>query len=121
MSGQSQSAMIYHIAERESWSAAIATGTYHPPSLEEEGFIHCSTLEQVLEVAERLFAGRTDVVVLEIMQQSLPVIVKYEVAPNGKTYPHVYGEIPLEAVRRVLRIDWEGFTLEDLANPTSRE
>jgi uncharacterized protein (DUF952 family) len=111
--------MIYHIAEQKDWLEAVAVGTYRTSSLKDEGFIHCSTVEQVMEVAERLFAARTDVVVLEISQQSLPVKVKYEVAPNGKTYPHIYGEIPLEAVRRVLAINWKNLTLEDLTNQAS--
>lgn len=108
--------MIYHIAEQKDWLEAVAMGTYRTSSLNDEGFIHCSTLDQVMEVAERLFSGRTDVVVLEIPEQSLPVMVKYEVAPNGKTYPHIYGEIPLEAVRRVLAINWQNLTLEDTTN-----
>jgi uncharacterized protein (DUF952 family) len=106
--------LIYHIATSKDWKEAVENGSYHVSSLASEGFIHCSTAEQLMEVADRLFSGRDDVIVLEINQDSLPVEVKYELAPNGKTYPHVYGEIPLQAIKRVLAINWENHTLEDL-------
>ncbi|GIV66750.1 MAG: DUF952 domain-containing protein [Chloroflexota bacterium] len=112
MRSEQFSEMIYHIAESQAWFNAIESGSYYADSLSSEGFIHCSTREQVMEVAERLFSKRTDVVVLEIEQTNLPIEVKYETAPNGKSYPHVYGEIPLEAVRRVFIIDWTNRSLE---------
>ncbi|WP_201797706.1 DUF952 domain-containing protein [Bellilinea caldifistulae] len=115
MNTQQTSDMIYHIAEQKEWLKGIELGSYRSDSLRVEGFIHCSTREQVMEVAERLFSDRTDVVVLEIDQESLPVEVRYEIAPNGNAYPHVYGEIPLEAIRRVLVLDWKNRRLEDLS------
>ncbi|MEO5575894.1 MAG: DUF952 domain-containing protein [Gaiellaceae bacterium] len=39
--------MILHIVRREQWVAAKSAGSYEPPSLEREGFIHFSLLEQV--------------------------------------------------------------------------
>ncbi len=107
--------MIYHIAEQKEWLEGVELGSYRAASLNSEGFIHCSRKDQVMEVAERLFFERTDVVVLEIDPQTLPVEVRYETAPNGKSYPHVFGEIPLQAVRRVLVLDWMNHTLGDLS------
>lgn len=106
--------LIYHIATSKDWKETVENGSYRVSSLAIEGFIHCSTAEQLMEVADRWFSGRKDVVVLEIHQDSLPVEVRYELASNGKAYPHVYGEIPLQAIQRVLEINWENHTLEDL-------
>ncbi|MEW6180183.1 MAG: DUF952 domain-containing protein [Chloroflexota bacterium] len=104
--------LIYHIAEVKDWRDALETGSYRADSLKSEGFIHCSRREQLWEVAQRLFAGRQDIVVLEIHPASLPVEIRYEAAPNGVKYPHVYGEIPLEAVHQVLTLNWERKRLE---------
>jgi len=114
LKSEKRTEFIYHIANHKDWKEAIENGSYRVSSLASEGFIHCSTAEQLMEVADRLFSGRKDVVVLEIHPYSLPVEVKYELAPNGKAYPHVFGEIPLQAVRRVLALNLENRTLEDL-------
>ena len=46
---------------------AWPAGEYCAPSLAEEGFIHASGDEaQMLRVAARLFAGRTDLLVLDV-------------------------------------------------------
>lgn len=111
---ENHAGFIYHIATSKEWKEAVENGFYRVSSLPSEGFIHCSTAEQLMEVADRLFSGRNDVIVLEINLDLLPVEVKYELAPNGKAYPHVYGEIPVQAVQRVLAINWENHTLEDL-------
>ena len=50
---------IYHIVQRDSWEAACAQGRYEPESLRTQGFIHCSTTEQVAPVANALFRGQT--------------------------------------------------------------
>lgn len=38
--------VIVHITTDDAWSAAQATGVYRPDSLDQEGFIHCSTPAQ---------------------------------------------------------------------------
>ena len=93
------------------------------PSLAEEGFIHASgDEEQMLRVAVRLFAGRTDLLALEVdinrLPEESPVI--REAARSGEIYPHVYGPINPGAVVRVRRLIPDaagspGFTLADTA------
>ena len=60
-------APLLHIAPTDRWADAQASGgPYVDPSLAAEGFIHCSTPEQVLIPANERFAGRTDLVLLVI-------------------------------------------------------
>ena len=97
-------AIIYHLAFRADWEAGLAAGEYVAPSLAEEGFIHASgDEEQMLRVAARLFAGREDLLALEVDAEQLgvdsPVI--REAARSGEIYPHVYGPINPGAVVRV--------------------
>ena len=56
--------MLLHITSRPAWAAAQAQGFYHAPSLDTEGFIHCSRPEQVLMPANAMFRGQTDLILL---------------------------------------------------------
>ena len=42
--------LIYQIAAKESWENAVKAGFYEADSLSAEGFIYCSTAEQVAGV-----------------------------------------------------------------------
>lgn len=98
------SSIIYHLAFRADWDTGLAAGEYRAPSLAEEGFIHASGDEaQMLRVAARLFAGRTDLLVLDVDAKRLPEDspVIREPARSGEIYPHVYGPINPDAVVRV--------------------
>lgn len=90
--------MIYHIVSKSDWKAAGASDTYEGDTLLTEGFIHCSTIEQVVDVANFMFAGRTDLLILTIDPAELSAEVKYEDGGDGRLFPHIYGSIEKEAV-----------------------
>ncbi|MFC4464404.1 DUF952 domain-containing protein [Streptomyces xiangluensis] len=97
---------LLHITERSLWDTARETGTYEMSTrgrtLQEEGFIHCSTRAQLPRVAAFLYGayeGPDDLVVLVIDPERLGVPVRYEAPePGGEEFPHVYGPIPAAAV-----------------------
>jgi uncharacterized protein (DUF952 family) len=100
--------IIYHITSREAWLEAGRRGAYSAESLQSEGFIHCSTRAQVLQVARRFYPGRRGLVLLVIDPAKLIAEVKWELSippegmAPGSRFPHVYGEIGLEAVVQCL-------------------
>ena len=106
--------MIFHITSYEAWSEAEMNGEYLAESLKTEGFIHCSTLAQVLPVAENFYKGQTGLVLLVIEPALLSSDLKWE-PPSGGTpppgvsagdqFPHIYGPINLNAVRKVVDFD----------------
>ena len=102
--------MILHITSKSEWAEAQTRGEYIAPSLNTEGFIHCSTEKQVLQVANAFYAGRTDLVLLKLDETKLKPEIKWE-APAGPPapgisesdkFPHVFGPINLTAVASVL-------------------
>ena len=94
--------IIYHLSDRAQWEACAASTEYRADSLAEEGFIHCSEDEaQMLRVANRLFNGRADLIVLEVDLESLNSPLKREPSRSGEIYPHIYGPINTGAVVRV--------------------
>ena len=94
------SVMIFHIAEKEVWTKSIKEGWYQVPSLEVEGFIHCSKIDQFIRVGNFLFKGRQCLVLLEIDEERLFAPVKYEGETEEK-FPHLYGKLNTDAVVRV--------------------
>lgn len=90
---------IYHITSNEEWKNGIENGVYLPAGYPVDHFIHCSTQEQVLPVAERYYKAATDLVLLKIDPSRLPLEVKFENLEGGQElFPHIYGELNLEAV-----------------------
>ena len=97
------SALIFHIAERACWLEAPGEGSYRCDSLRDEGFIHCSTAEQLLIPANERFRGRRDLVLLCIEPVGLAAELRYEdCGQSGMEFPHVYGAIEVSAVVDVL-------------------
>src|SRR5687768_12035626 len=95
--------IIYHIATTEDWKLANLNGWYEASSLTSEGFIHCSTKEQVKGVLERYFNERTDLLKLVIDTSKLQAPLKFELAPSiQEEFPHIYGLLNLDAVIGVL-------------------
>ncbi|MEM1445811.1 MAG: DUF952 domain-containing protein [Planctomycetota bacterium] len=91
--------LILHITTRDAWDQAQASGRYEASSLATEGFIHLSTPTQVIEVAGRLFGGRTDLILLCVDSSRVEHEIRYENCEGGSTlFPHVYGPLNLDAV-----------------------
>jgi uncharacterized protein (DUF952 family) len=103
--------VIYHILPRGDWREAEEAGVYAPESLETEGFIHCSKVDQVLSTANRYFRDQEDLFLLCIASEKVRAEIRYEdLTGSGVLYPHIYGPLTLEAVVNVSRLDkdWRG-------------
>ena len=98
--------MIYRIAELADWHAAQQTGFFASADLGAEGFIHASELYQVLGTAHRYYAGRQDIVLLELDENELwmaAVPVQREYAEARDDYfPHILAPVPLAAIVRAV-------------------
>jgi uncharacterized protein (DUF952 family) len=91
---------ILHITSRQQWEEAQKKGEYRHPSLDKDGFIHCSKLSQVVQVANEMYWGRTGLVILEIDETRVTPKVKHE-AGDRDEYPHIYGALNVGAVKSV--------------------
>ncbi|ALQ68403.1 DUF952 domain-containing protein [Bacillus thuringiensis] len=90
--------MITKVITKRNWEIAKINGEINEVSLKEEGFIHCSFLEQALNVAEKFFIYEEDVLLMTIDPSLVKAEIKYELASNGQEYPHVYGAINIDAI-----------------------
>lgn len=96
---------ILHITKRQQWEQAKNLGTYRADSLDSEGFIHCSKSTQILNVAKRFFENQKELVLLFIDFEKVQAEIRYEPAEIGELFPHIYGELNIDAVYQV--IDFE--------------
>lgn len=102
--------LIYHITHRSEWEAAQAIGDYRADSLVSQGFIHNSKADQVARVANAIYAGERDLILLVIDTDKLSAPLKYEppdtTVPadheDAELFPHLYGALNLTAVVEVL-------------------
>ncbi|WP_328354566.1 DUF952 domain-containing protein [Mycobacterium sp. NBC_00419] len=97
---------LLHLCGRRDWAQARQSGELCPPSLTDVGFVHLSAPHQVHLPANRLFAGRTDLVLLRIDPQALTAPVRWEPGvptdPESMLFPHLYGPLPADAVVEVV-------------------
>jgi len=95
--------LIFHITSASAWHEAEQTGEYRLSTkgrtLDEVGFIHCSFAHQVDVIANAMYAGEQDLVVLEITPELVDSEIRYENLEGGAVlFPHVYGPLRPSAV-----------------------
>jgi uncharacterized protein (DUF952 family) len=108
--------LIYKILLPAEWAAFEAAGSFDgSPFDHDSGFIHCSSREQVSGTAERVFGQEPALVVAAVDTLMLGDAVRWENAPNGGLFPHVYASLPLSAVTAVYQVAGAAAVDETLA------
>ena len=93
---------LYHLTLAEDWERApekdYETSTLGE-ALSDQGFIHCSFRHQVQRIADVVFRGRDDVLLLKIDPDRLSAPVRVEaLEEGGDAFPHIYGPLNRAAV-----------------------
>jgi uncharacterized protein (DUF952 family) len=93
---------IYHIVFTDEWDRQKDNTIYSTSNFEDEGFIHCSKVEQISGTLKRFFRNRTDIRILKIDTTLLDAPVLYEAADDGSGFfPHIFGSICMQAIVEV--------------------
>jgi release factor glutamine methyltransferase len=92
-----RSNLIIHLCQRQEWMEAQQQGLYITQSLIQIGFIHCSQPEEILQITNQFYQGRSDLVLLWIDPEKITSEIRWEIS-NGTFFPHIYGPIDLAAV-----------------------
>lgn len=104
-SGRVDPPLLLVLCDAEDWRTAQHRGEHHPDSLSDLGFVHLSTPEQVHLPANRLYAGRTDLLLLHVDPARLTAAIRWEPGvatdPESMLFPHLFGALPLDAVTSV--------------------
>ena len=92
---------IFHMCRADEWDNALKSGRYPGSSQDRaDGFIHFSTAEHVRESAARHRAGQEGLLLLTVDAAALGDALRWEEARGGILFPHLYGELPVDAVTR---------------------
>jgi uncharacterized protein (DUF952 family) len=102
---------MFHITTAAEWADAKAAGEYTGSTrgltLAEVGYMHCSYVHQVLPVANAIYRDCPDPLVLLAIDPALvisPIRVE-NVEGGSEEFPHIYGTLPISAVRDVFSLE----------------
>ncbi len=100
--------MIYHLTTLPEWQKAQENGVYIPSGFAKDGFIHCSDHYQIKNTANRYYRDTPELIVLEIDPDLKGAELVYENLEGGEMpFPHLYGVLPVSAVRAVHELGHE--------------
>ncbi len=88
---------LFHIAPAPDWEEAKSRGAYRPASLDSEGFIHLSTEEQWLRVANTFYRDRDGLLLLELDEGRLGEALRWD-RVGDERFPHLYGPLEVSSI-----------------------
>lgn len=90
-------ARLYKIVGAAEWAGV---GEVYAGSADDlrDGYIHLSTAAQVAGTLARHFAGRSDLVILEVDAAAIAADLKWEPARGGALFPHLYAPLKRSAI-----------------------
>ena len=107
--------LIFKICHAGEWRAAMRTGVYDGSAKDRaDGFLHFSTAKQLMGTLAKHYAGESDLLLVAADEGLLGAALKYEPSRNGDLFPHLYGQLPVSAVkwaREIRRDAGGGFVL----------
>ncbi len=90
---------IYKVLSEPLWKEAVERGKFSGSAVDaQDGYIHFSTAQQVVETVRKHFAGQQDLVLLSVNAEALGSDLKWEASRGGDLFPHLYAPLPLSAV-----------------------
>ncbi|HEY2669598.1 MAG TPA: DUF952 domain-containing protein [Rugosimonospora sp.] len=102
--------MIYKLLPAAEWEKAESLGRYEGSALDrDDGFIHFSGRDQVVQTAALHFTGQTGLAMLTVDEARLGGELRWEASRGGALFPHLYGPLAVDAVVAVAPVP------EDLA------
>ncbi|GAA4707015.1 DUF952 domain-containing protein [Brevibacillus fulvus] len=97
---------IYCLVPSEYWQQFAERRDYVPRDYDEEGFIHATKGEDLVErVANRVYPDfEQELLLLVIDESQVTAPILYERAKDGLLYPHIYGHLNKEAISDIRKM-----------------
>lgn len=92
---------LFHFTTAAAVAEARATGRpLSAASLDTEGFVHASMAHQLAGTLGSHFASASEVHLVELDPERLGDALVFEPSRGGRLFPHVYGPLPLDSLKR---------------------
>lgn len=100
--GRTEAMRLFHVmGARDTAGLVLPGGTWRPPSLASEGFVHLSFAAQIEGTLTAHFAGVDSADLLEIDPGSAGAALRYETSRAGALFPHLYRELRAADIKRL--------------------
>jgi uncharacterized protein (DUF952 family) len=100
MTSVSMPVVAYKIFTAGEWAVFARDGVFIGAPIDlADGYIHLSTAAQLEETLAKHFAGQTNLTIAEVDLTALGDTVRWEVSRGDQLFPHIYGMLPMRAVR----------------------
>ena len=95
-----QTNVAFKIFTADQWATFKRDGVFTGAPVDlSDGYIHMSTADQLDETLAKHFAGQNDLTIAEVDLTALGDSVRWEVSRGNQLFPHIYGVLPMDAVR----------------------
>ncbi|RSD28419.1 DUF952 domain-containing protein [Mesobacillus subterraneus] len=95
--------IILHCITESKWNECKGKTSYGEESVEAFGFIHCSSIDDFWRVAPNFKSVKEPLLLLCIDSSKVTAEIKWEDHDHcGREYPHIYGELNLDSVVKVV-------------------
>lgn len=92
--------IIYKILRQSEWVEMQADGQFGGSVHDQrDGFIHMSTAAQLQGTLDKHYTDGDVVILAAVSAQDVSDPIKWEVSRGGAEFPHIYGTLPLSAVK----------------------
>jgi uncharacterized protein (DUF952 family) len=91
---------IYKVCDDTAWRGALTEGFYIGSDDDaRDGYIHLSAAPQLQGTLAKYFSARSDLVLVAVDEAALGPNLRWEASRGGALFPHIYGVLPMAAVR----------------------
>jgi uncharacterized protein (DUF952 family) len=95
---------IYKICSKNEWADAQKKGSYTGGEKDlDDGYIHCSSEEQLETTLKKFFLDQKDLLLLKIETLKLDNLL-WEQASDGNIYPHLHSSFDISHVSKVYKV-----------------
>lgn len=99
MNDNQQPATAFKILTAAQWAQFQADNVFKGAPVDlADGYIHLSTQDQVQGTLDKHFAGQEGLVIAEVDLAYVQDQIKWETSRGGALFPHIYGELPMNAI-----------------------
>ena len=100
MTSVSSPPVAFKVLTADQWEGLQSSGVFTGAPVDlADGYIHLSTADQLEETLAKHFAGQANLTIADIDLTALGDTVRWEASRGGQLFPHIYGVLPMGAVR----------------------